>query len=62
MGSTLFTKRYVFTNGRSRKKRPKTFSTEAAAKAWAEKNNVQNFEIVDMKLGGRDHKFRIVVK
>ena len=48
--------------GRKRKKRPKTFKTEASAKAWAEANKIKNYEIEDLKASSKVKKLRIVVK
>ena len=48
---------------RKRKKRPKTFSSEDLAKKWAEKNNIKNYELVNLRIGNRkDKKIKIVVK
>ncbi len=44
-----------------RKKRPKTFLTEEKAKAYAEKNNMQNYEIKRLKFG-LSKKLKIVQK
>jgi len=38
MGSTFFSKRYNPETKRLRKKRPKSFKTAEAAKAWGQKN------------------------
>lgn len=67
MGSTYFKKRLFATKrkpkyGRGRKIRPKTFSTEAAAKKWAEENNVKDYELVDLKEGMQKNKIRVVAK
>ena len=49
MGSTLFSKRevrrYSYRDGRNRSPRPKSFKTEALAKAWAEAN-CKKYEVV----------------
>ncbi|RME54468.1 hypothetical protein D6777_03690 [Candidatus Woesearchaeota archaeon] len=45
---------------RNRAKRPKTFKSEEAAKAWAEKNNIKKYELVDLKHGwGSTKKIRV---
>ena len=45
MGSTYFSKRYHPDGERLRHRRPKTFLTEDAAKAYAAANGLKNFEI-----------------
>lgn len=67
MGSTYFKKRLFATKrkpkyGRGRLPRPKTFSTEAAAKKWAEENKVKDYELVNLKEGMKKSKIRVVVK
>ncbi|RLE48156.1 hypothetical protein DRJ25_00550 [Candidatus Woesearchaeota archaeon] len=45
-----------------RKKRPKTFKTEEAAKAYAEKHNIKDYKLVNIrKPGSSDKKIRIVI-
>jgi hypothetical protein len=67
MGSTYFTKRLFKTKrkpkyGRDRAARPKTFSSEAAAKKWAEANKIKDYNLVDLKEGKKEKKIRVVVK
>ena len=40
-----------------KKKRPKTFKTEAAANEWAKKNKIEKFSLKKVK---KDKKFQIV--
>lgn len=43
-------KRYMADKkGRCRAKRPKTFTSEASARAWAAKMNIKNFELRNLK-------------
>ncbi len=47
--------------GRNRKRRPKTFKTEEAARKWAEEKGLKDYKIVNMKnSGSKKSKFRIV--
>jgi hypothetical protein len=63
MGSTLYKERYKQRLGRDRKKRPKTFKSAELAKAWAERNKVKSYELVDLRpAGSKDHKLRVVAK
>ncbi len=53
----------VIKGGRSRKKRPKTFKTEAALKAYAEKNKITNYDILNLKgEHSKKNKLRLVAK
>ncbi|MCX8147552.1 MAG: hypothetical protein N3D84_03735 [Candidatus Woesearchaeota archaeon] len=53
----------TITRGRNRKRRPKTFSTEEAAKKWAEKKGIKNYELVNLRDPWRkDKKIKIVAK
>ncbi len=46
---------------RNRAKRPRTFTSEAAAKSWAEKNGIKKFELVNIKGDHRaDKKIKIM--
>lgn len=48
---------------RIRKKRPKTFSSEKLAKAWAEKNKIKDYKLVNLRIGeSKNKKIKIVVK
>ena len=58
MGSTLYSKRFDWTNGRDRKKRPKSFKSEDAAKKWAEANKISKYELVDLTPGSKNNKMR----
>lgn len=61
MGSTLYTYRWKPKEGRKREKRPKSFKTEAAAKAWAERNKLKEYTINN--LGTEKYpKYRAVLK
>ena len=47
--------------GRDRAKRPKTFSTEEAAKAWASANKIEKFDLENLKNdSAKVKKFRVV--
>ncbi len=61
MGSTLYTYRWKPKEGRNRKKRPKSFKTEAATKAWAERNKIKDYVI---KNSGTEKypKYRVIHK
>jgi len=54
MGSTYFSKR-IFKHakhvlgGRNRAKRPRTFSSEAAAKKWAEEQGIAKYTLVNLR-------------
>ena len=50
MGSVFYSKRLP-TKRRVRRERsrPKTFKTEEAAKAWAEKNKIKDYKLVNIK-------------
>lgn len=46
---------------RKRAKRPRTFKSEKAAKAWAEKNKIKKFELVNLRGEHRtDKKIKVV--
>lgn len=47
---------------RIRAKRPRTFKSEEAAKAWAEKNKIKKFELVNIRGEHREDKKIKVVK
>ena len=54
MGSTYYSKRLKSklikrVNVRRERTRPKSFKTEAAAKKWAEENNVKSYELKNLK-------------
>lgn len=56
MGSRLFSKRLIQrTPVRRPRARPKTFSTEEKAQAYAKENKLKDFSITRLS----DHKFRI---
>lgn len=45
------------------KKRPKTFKTEEAAKKWAEKNNIKNYELINLKSPeSKSKKIKLIIK
>lgn len=46
MGSTYFSKRYRPDTSRYRRRRPKTFRSPEHARQWAEKNKLENFEVM----------------
>lgn len=49
--------------GRNRKARPKTFKTEESAKAWAEKNKITDYELVNLKSdSSKTKKIKIIIK
>lgn len=46
---------------RNRAKRPRTFASEAAAKGWAEKNDIKKYELVNIRGEHRaEKKIKIV--
>jgi len=47
-----------------RKKRAKTFKTAESAKAWAEKNKISDYDVVNLRIdpSRKDAKLRVVVK
>ena len=50
MGSVYFSKRIPErTKVRRPRTRPKTFNTEEAAKAWAEKQGIKNYKLKNIK-------------
>lgn len=51
----------VIKNGRSRKVRPKTFSDETKAKAWAKTNKISSFELVTIRAASSVKKAKIKV-
>lgn len=56
-------KKCSFITGRNRKPRPKTFSTEEAAKQWAEAEGIKEYRLQNLRnLGATDKKIRIVVQ
>jgi hypothetical protein len=48
--------RSIRKENRNRAKRPRTFKSEDAAKAWAEKQGIKNFELVDLRKGWANTK------
>jgi hypothetical protein len=61
MGSTLYSYRWKPKEGRNRDKRPKSFKTAEAVKAWAEKNKLKDYSIKN--LGTEKYpKYQIVLK
>ena len=64
MGSTYFSKRVPFrTVVRSERSRPKTFKSEKAAKAWAEKQGMKDYKLVNMKnTESTTNKIKVVAK
>lgn len=48
MGLRLL-KRRTLIRGRNRKRRPKTFSSEEAAKKWAEQHGVKNYSLMNLR-------------
>ena len=64
MGSTYFSKRIPErTAVRRPSKRTKTFKTEEAAKAWAEKKGIKNYELVNIKSAeSKIKKIKVVAK
>ena len=46
---------------RYRKKRPKTFKSEEAARAWAERQGIKNYKLVNLRSPeAKDKKIRVV--
>jgi hypothetical protein len=64
MGSTYFSKRIPErTPVRRERARPKTFKTEEAAKAWAEKQGLKDYKIVNLKSSeSKEKKLKIISK
>ncbi len=63
MGSRFYSKRhqYRYHRGRNRSLRAKTFSSEQAARAYAEQSRTTNYELVNLKSPeSKSKKFRIV--
>ncbi|MDP6647859.1 MAG: hypothetical protein QGH34_00500 [Candidatus Woesearchaeota archaeon] len=49
--------------GRNRKKRPKTFKSEEAAKKYAEAKSIKNYKLVDLAFSSpKRKKLKIVVE
>ena len=44
---------------RNRKKRPKTFKSEEAAKKWAESQGINNYELKNLRFTNKDKKIRV---
>ncbi len=49
MGSTYFCKRAVRPKRKRAKTRPKTFKTEASANAYAKKQGIKKYKLVNIK-------------
>ena len=49
MGGVFYKKRYVPPTGRNRPVRPKTFTSEEAAKKWAEAQKLKNYSLVNLR-------------
>lgn len=48
---------------RNRARRPKTFSSEEAAKKWAEANKIKGFVLVNLRAdSAKDKKIKVVAK
>ena len=64
MGSVYFSKRIPErTTVRRPRARPKTFKTEEAAKAWAEKQGIKSYKFVNIKSPeSKTKKIKIVAK
>ena len=66
MGSTYFTNRIknlLAKDAKGRKKRPKTFKSEEAAKVYAEKHGIKHYELENMKFASsKTKKIRILQK
>ncbi|MFW5991291.1 MAG: hypothetical protein ACOCQX_03600 [Candidatus Nanoarchaeia archaeon] len=56
MGSTFYSKRYIWNKARNRKKRPKTFKSEDKAKSYAKKEGLKDFKIEMLN----EDKYRVV--
>jgi len=53
----------LLSRGRSRIKRPKTFTSEDSARQYAEKQGLSSYKIVNMRISdGAKPKFKIVSK
>jgi len=62
MGSTLYSKRWKWIEGRDRKKRSKTFKSEESAKKWAETNKIEKYELIDLHPSSKNKKIKIIIK
>ena len=62
MGSTLFSKRFDYQEGRARKNRSKTFKTEEAAKAYADANKIKNYVLKNLKSEESNTKKILIVE
>lgn len=47
---------------RIKKNRPKTFKSEGSAKKYAESKGINNYNLVNLKLGGNQKKLKVVSK
>ena len=47
---------------RERKRRPKTFASEAIANKWAEAHGVTNFYLQNLRIGTKGKKLKVVVR
>ena len=63
MGSIYYSKRIPErTAVRRARARPKTFKTEEAAKAWAEKQGIKEYKIVNLKSSeSKEKKIKVIV-
>lgn len=65
MSSRMYSKRLMHRKHkphvqRGRNPRPKTFSSEASARKWAESNKITKYSLVNSKEGQKEKKIRIV--
>jgi len=60
---TRIKRKIVKTGGRNRTPRPKTFKTEELAQAWAGKQGLKDFSLVNLRsTEAKEKKIRVVVK
>ena len=64
MGSTYYSKRIPERTAiRRPRARPKTFKTEESAKAWAEKQGLKDYKIVNLKSSeSKEKKLKVISK
>ena len=62
MGSTYFCKRAVRPKRKRARTRPKTFKTEASANAYAKKQGIKKFKLVNLKSETNSQKKIKIVK
>ena len=62
MSYKTYKKDILLHRGRNRKARPKTFSTEDAAHAYAKEQGIATYELKNLNFAKKENKIKIVVK